>query len=65
MNASHLPLADENGSQASTRIKDRRFSWSRPVFKYALTLWKRRCRFLEYPELKLFSNRAVVVGRKN
>jgi len=28
MNASHLPLADENGSQASTRIKDRRFSWS-------------------------------------
>ena len=58
MNASHLPLADENGSQASTRIKDRRFSWSssRPVFKYALTLWKRRCRLLVHPELYLFSN---------
>jgi hypothetical protein len=40
------------------------------VFKYALTLWKRRCRFLEHPELELFPtcrkrNPAVVLGRKN
>jgi hypothetical protein len=39
--------------------------------KYALTLWRRLTRFLEYPELELSNNlaensmRPVVLGRKN
>jgi hypothetical protein len=39
--------------------------------QYALTLWKKRTRFLEYPELELSTNlaknsmRPVALGRKN
>jgi hypothetical protein len=63
MNTSHLPWSTRTAHTIHEH-KGSAFSWS-GQFQFALTLWKRRCRFLEYPELKLFSNQVVIVGRKN
>jgi transposase IS66 family protein len=58
-------------SGVSGRVCEQRYAAERVLPQYALTLWRKLTRFLEYPELELSNNlaensiRPVALGRKN